>query len=340
MRATIYDGKNLVARLSSRIKRDVEKIRRLHHIEVGLGILLVTGDQVSMADASKIATTAEELGIKVEVERVAQRNIGRRFFPRLEEWAESPFIQGIYVQLPLPLEILTMEDVMQRLPPSKDVAGIHFINRGMSTFSRAEVSDTVISPEIMAVTAALRECKVELKRGKITLIGSGSTGGMMKLLAGHLYDKGCDIRLLKYENLVETSGLQESRLKSAAASGASKEELLNPDGQAVITWANQPEWLTAKRLSPGCVILDMGYRFGRGKISGDCDFVSVSQIAKIITPVPGGVRNIVRIMILQNLIDLIKRQVGETQEQPVGPLLRRFGAGSGDKRLLKGAGPR
>jgi methylenetetrahydrofolate dehydrogenase (NADP+)/methenyltetrahydrofolate cyclohydrolase len=333
MKAIIYDGKALTARLSLRIKRDTERLRRQRHIEVGLGILLVTGDQVSMADATKVASTAEEVGIKVQIERVAQRNIARKFYPTLEEYAASPFIQGIYVQLPLPTEIIPLEEVMRRLPPQKDVGGIHFTNRGMATFPPHEVDKTVNAPEILAVAATLRECKIELKGGKVALVGSDSTAGMVKLLAGYLYDKGCDVRALRYENMHPVVGPADTprRLRSIEqAASQERGESINPNGEAIVTWTNQPGWLHSARVKPGSVIIDMGYKFARGLVSGDCDFDSLAQMPCIITPVPGGVRNIVRVMILQNLIQLIKMQIGAKEEQAAGALRRRFGVTSGE----------
>jgi methylenetetrahydrofolate dehydrogenase (NADP+)/methenyltetrahydrofolate cyclohydrolase len=328
VKATIYDGKTLVTRLSSRIKRETERLRRQRHIEVGLGILMVTGDQVSMSDTTRISSTAEELGIRVQVERVAQRNIARKFYPTLEEYASSPFIQGIYIQLPLPTEIIPLREVMDRLPPEKDVGGIHFINRGISTYPSNEVEQTVIPPEIQAIVTSLHECKVEMKGGKIVLVGSHSSGSMVRLLGGHLYRLGCDVRMLWYENF---RGVvpddTKHRFKSVENEKYEFDSLVNPEGEVVITWVNQPGWLTGSRLKPDSVVIDMGYKFARSKISGDVDFQTASQVAKILTPVPGGVRNIVRIMILTNLMQLIKKQLGESDLKPPGALRRRFGQG-------------
>jgi methylenetetrahydrofolate dehydrogenase (NADP+) / methenyltetrahydrofolate cyclohydrolase len=325
VKATVYDGKVLVSRLSARIKRETERLKRQHHIEAGLGILMVTGDQVSMSDASKVASTAEEVGIKVYLERVAQRNIARKFFPTLDEYAKSPFIQGIYIQLPLPTEIISLDEVMRRLPVSKDVGGIHFLNRGMATYPAREAGEAIISPEILAIASTLKECKIELRGGKLVVVGGGTTEGMVQLLAGYFYNKGCNVRLIRYENIhsqVEEDGLRHLRPSDVPGSGSL--EIINPDGEAVVSWANQPGWLTRARLHPASVVIDMGYKFARGRVSGDCDFMSILENGGIVTPVPGGVRNIVRYMILQNMVQLIKKQIGEDQERATGVLRRRF----------------
>ena len=233
MTATVFDGKQLLGKLSRRIKNAAERIRKQRHIEVGLGILLVTGDQVSMSDATKIAGTAEELGIVVHIERVAQRNVSRKFYPTLEEYADSPFIQGIYVQLPLPTQIVPLPEVMSRLPPEKDVAGMHFTNRGMATFPLHEVAFTVHPPENLAVAAALEECRVPLKGGKVLLIGSNQTTGAVKLLAGYLFDRGCDIRVLHSVSVRGHEQVEDPKFRNDTRREADRDvRIINPDGEA------------------------------------------------------------------------------------------------------------
>ncbi len=325
MSATVYDGKALVAKISRRVIREAQQLRKRHHIEVGLGLLLITGDQVAMADSGKIASLAEQADIKIHIERVARRNVARRFYPTLEEYAASPFIQGIYIQLPLPTEIVPLADVMRRLPPEKDVAGLHFVNRGMSTYARHEVTGSVQPPEILAACEALMECGFEIRSGNIVLVGSKATSGLIKVLAGYLYDKGANVRLLRYANIgSESDAPKTERLKSLDDEKPKENPIINPKGEAVIAWANHPGWLTRARLSPQSIVIDLGYRFARGKVSGDCDFLSVSQSAKILTPVPGGVRNITHAMILSNLIDLIKTQMEKREEVDGKVLKRRF----------------
>jgi len=326
MTATVIDGKALVNRISRRIKRESENMRRQYHIEVGLGILLITGDQISMADSGKITEIAEQSGIKVHTERVAQRNVARRFFPTLEEYANSPFIQGIYIQLPLPTNILSLDEVMRRLPPEKDVAGLHFINRGITTFPPHEVTGRVLPPDVLAVTETLKEAGFELKTGKVVVIGSNATASMVKMLTSHLFDQGCNVRLLRYSNLFPTTdGTETRRLQSIDGELTEEAIMVNPDGEAVITWANHPGWLTASRLTPHSIVIDVGYRFARGKVSGDCDFVSVSRSANVITPVPGGVRNISHVMVLENLMGLIRSQMTERDENEGKGIKRKFG---------------
>ena len=53
----------------------------------------------------------------------------------------------------------------------------------------------------------------------------------------------------------------------------------------------------------GAVVIDVGMnRNAEGKLTGDIDFASVSEVASYITPVPGGVGPMTITMLLQNTL--------------------------------------
>ena len=61
--------------------------------------------------------------------------------------------------------------------------------------------------------------------------------------------------------------------------------------------------LTATMVKPGAVVIDVGInRNEAGKLCGDVDFDSVSQVAGWITPVPGGVGPMTIAMLLVNTV--------------------------------------
>lgn len=58
----------------------------------------------------------------------------------------------------------------------------------------------------------------------------------------------------------------------------------------VIVAVGKPGLLTSDMIRPGAVVIDVGInRNEEGKLVGDVDFDSVSEIVEWITPVPGGV---------------------------------------------------
>lgn len=67
--------------------------------------------------------------------------------------------------------------------------------------------------------------------------------------------------------------------------------------------------VTGEWIKPGAVVVDVGIiDIGEGKIRGDVDFESASQVAAWITPVPGGVGPVTTQMLYMNLLDAAKVQ--------------------------------
>ena len=63
------------------------------------------------------------------------------------------------------------------------------------------------------------------------------------------------------------------------------------------------DFVTADMVKPGAVVIDVGMnRKADGKLTGDVDFASVSEVASAITPVPGGVGVMTITMLLENTL--------------------------------------
>jgi methylenetetrahydrofolate dehydrogenase (NADP+)/methenyltetrahydrofolate cyclohydrolase len=66
--------------------------------------------------------------------------------------------------------------------------------------------------------------------------------------------------------------------------------------------------VTGDMIKPGAIVIDVGInRTADGKLCGDVDYASVSQVAGAITPVPGGVGPMTIAMLLVNTIEAAER---------------------------------
>ena len=71
----------------------------------------------------------------------------------------------------------------------------------------------------------------------------------------------------------------------------------------LIAAMGQPEKVNADWVKPGAVVIDVGiHRRDDGSLCGDVHFPSVSQVASLITPVPGGVGAMTVAMLLKNTV--------------------------------------
>ena len=71
----------------------------------------------------------------------------------------------------------------------------------------------------------------------------------------------------------------------------------------LISAVGKPCFITAEMVKPGAIVIDVGInRTAEGKLCGDVDFATVSEIASAITPVPGGVGPMTVAMLLENTV--------------------------------------
>jgi methylenetetrahydrofolate dehydrogenase (NADP+)/methenyltetrahydrofolate cyclohydrolase len=74
----------------------------------------------------------------------------------------------------------------------------------------------------------------------------------------------------------------------------------------LIAAMGQKEFVTADMVKPGVVVIDVGTHPPRNeseKLVGDVEFESVSKVAAMITPVPGGVGPMTIAMLMRNAAD-------------------------------------
>ena len=85
----------------------------------------------------------------------------------------------------------------------------------------------------------------------------------------------------------------------------------------VVAAVGRPEMVTGDWIKPGATVIDVGINRlppaedgARGRLVGDVDFASVSQVAGAITPVPGGVGPMTIACLLANTLTATARANG------------------------------
>ena len=70
----------------------------------------------------------------------------------------------------------------------------------------------------------------------------------------------------------------------------------------VVAAVGRPEMVKGDWLKPGATVIDVGINRVDGKLVGDVDFASASEVAGAITPVPGGVGPMTIAVLLRNTL--------------------------------------
>jgi methylenetetrahydrofolate dehydrogenase (NADP+)/methenyltetrahydrofolate cyclohydrolase len=107
--------------------------------------------------------------------------------------------------------------------------------------------------------------------------------------------------LLLAENATVT--MAHSRTKDLRAVCAEADILVAAVGRAKMI---RGDWI-----KPGAAVIDVGMnRDEAGKLCGDVDFASASEVAGVITPVPGGVGLMTVAMLLDNTLIAAQARMG------------------------------
>ena len=76
----------------------------------------------------------------------------------------------------------------------------------------------------------------------------------------------------------------------------------------IIAAAGHRNTLTAEMVCPGQTVIDVGINFNEeGKMVGDIDFESVSEIVDAITPVPGGVGSMTTTLLMKHVVEAAEK---------------------------------
>lgn len=174
---------------------------------------------------------------------------------------------GIIVQLPLPRAV-DADIVLAAIPPSHDVDGVG-------------ERPLVVPPVARAIAQILEEAHVDPAGKRAVVVGAGRLVGVPA--AALLREKGASVFVLK-------KGDSLSMLK---------------DADIVVSGAGAPGLITPEYLKEGVVLIDAGTSEQGGVLKGDAD-PACAGVARVFTPVPGGVGPVAVAMIFKNLFDLIE----------------------------------
>ncbi|MBU6234520.1 MAG: bifunctional methylenetetrahydrofolate dehydrogenase/methenyltetrahydrofolate cyclohydrolase FolD [Alphaproteobacteria bacterium] len=260
MVASIIDGKAIAAALRKSIAAEVAAMP----VKPGLAVILVGDDPASHVYVNNKVKATEEVGMKSVERRLPETATAEQVAKVIDELNADTSVHGILLQLPLPKHI-NSDPLIQRIAPEKDVDGLTFINIGKLVAGDA---------------AGMVPCTPQ---GSLRLIKSvrQDLSGLDAVVIGRslLFGKPM-AQLLLAENCTVTSA--HSRTKNLAEVCRRADILVAAVGKTELVKA---DWV-----KPGAIVIDVGInRQDNGKLKGDVDYASVSQVASAITPVPGGV---------------------------------------------------
>jgi methylenetetrahydrofolate dehydrogenase (NADP+)/methenyltetrahydrofolate cyclohydrolase len=278
--AKIIDGKEVAARLRSRVADSAARLHDEMHLTAGLAAVLVGSDPASQVYVRGKGRACSAAGLASFELRFPADIPEATLVEEVEKLNADDRVDGVLVQLPLPPYIDTHR-VIAAIDPAKDVDGFHPVNVGR-LWSRL--------PGLVPCTP--RGCLILLHAVHDDLSGAdavvlGRSNLVGKPMAALLLAADCTVTVV------------HSRSRDAAVICRRADVLVAAVGRSHLVKA---EWI--KR---GATVIDVGINpirlpDGRRRVVGDVDFDSARTVAGAITPVPGGVGPMTIACLLHNTL--------------------------------------
>lgn len=280
----ILSGKEVAAALKEKLAAEVEQFKQKGKTPVLF--IVMAGDRPDSAAYIKGAVKrCTDIGIDCLVEKLPEEISQDEFLKVIERLNGDTNVNGILVMRPLPEQI--SEDVVKyKIAPEKDVDCFNPIN--VSKVMSGD-GDGFAPCTPQAVIEILDHYGIEISGKRTVVIGRSMVVG--RPLAMMLLKRNATVTIC------------HTRTKDLAGEAKRAEILIAAAGKA--------RMVTKDMVSEGAVVIDVGINFDEnGKMCGDVDFDSVSEIAGQITPVPGGVGSVTSTVLAKHVIEAFKHQQG------------------------------
>ncbi len=275
MSARIIDGKKVAAAVREEIRLRVLHLKDASGRVPGLAAVLV-GDNPASASYVRSKTKAcQESGI-FSRQLTPPADIPQDdLLAIIRNLNGDPVIHGILVQLPLPSHI-DERTVLEAVTPDKDVDGFTFGNIGRLVENQARFVPCTPG----GILELLDREGVEIKGKHAVVVGRSEIVG--KPVAFLLLHRHATVTICHSRTADLASETHRADILVAAV--------------------GRPRIITGMMVKPGAVVIDVGINRVEGRLVGDVDFESASQVATAITPVPGGVGPMTVAMLLKNTL--------------------------------------
>ncbi len=282
MPAKVLDGKLLAKQIRRELAEQVADFIENNASTPTLAAVLVGSDPASEVYVRYKRRDCEEVGMQSELHRLPAETAQEDLLKLISKLNRDSKVHGILVQLPLPPQINT-ERVLEAVSPQKDVDAFHPENVGRLAQGRP----LFLPCTPQGVVELLQRNDVPISGQHVVIVGRSDIVG--KPLAVMLAQKGVDA----------TVTLCHSRTADLGAITRQADILVVAIGRA--------GFITADMVRPGATVVDVGINRTDAGLVGDVDFESVREVAGLITPVPGGVGPLTRVMLLVNTLDAARR---------------------------------
>ena len=280
--AEIINGRLVSGLIRDRLKKEISTFKMENGIVPGLAVIIVGNDPASLVYVKNKSKACDEVGINSVQIELPEDITELELISHIKKLNHNPEIHGILVQLPLPKHI-NSENVINSILPEKDVDAFHPVNAGRIFIGNYDFLPCTPS----GVMDLLKHYNIEVSGKKCVVLGRSNIVG--KPMAHLLLEKNgtvtvCHSRTLNIEDEIKSADI-------------------------LVVAIGKPEFVKGYMIKPGAVVIDVGINRGEdGKLRGDVEYTSASEVASYITPVPGGVGPMTITCLMENTIECFLRK--------------------------------
>ncbi len=293
MSASILDGIKVAEKVRELVASDVSEWVQKGNRAPKLQVVLVGSNPASHSYVNAKTKACNEVGVESDTLVLPDTISHNELEEVIYSYNADINTDGILVQLPLPTHIPQLAAI-EAIDHRKDVDGFHPMNVGRLTIGQP----------------SFKPCP---------------PAGILELLDYYsIPTKGKHAVVIGASNIV---GTPMSVLLSRESGGAKSTVTIchkftrditrhTIDADILIVAAGSPGLITGPMVKEGVVVIDVGinrvadHNREKGyRLTGDCDFDSVSKKASWITPVPGGVGPMTVAMLMKNTLLAAKKSL-------------------------------
>lgn len=278
--AEILKGKDVAKGIKEKIIADVEELEKVGKTPT-LGIIRLGNNPDDVSYEKSIIKNCDKLGIN---SRVFERDV-EMTTEELEDLMEvlnnDNSISGILLFRPLPKHIDEAR-IREAISPKKDIDCMHPLN--LAKIFEGNMDGFVPCTPKSAMEILLYN-NVKLEGKNVVVVNRSMVLG-----------KPLAMMLLK-ENATVT--ICHSRTKDLP--------VITKAADVVVTALGKAKFFDEKYFNKDSICIDVGVSLDDdGNLSGDIDYEPVSEIVKMITPVPGGVGSVTTSLLLSQVVKACK----------------------------------
>ncbi len=275
----LIDVKSIVENKKIFLKKKVNELKR-NGIVPKLAVILANDLDASKIYVRKKREMCSELGVE-EIEYMLDKDTTtEKVLDIINRLNDDDSVHGILVQLPV-FKHLDERKILESISPKKDIDGFHPLNIGKLLMGKPEI--VACTPR--GIMSIIESTGVDLTSKTAVVVGRSIIVG-----------KPVSALLLNKNATVITCHSKTKNLKKYTKMA-----------DVLVVAAGVPHLITSDMVKKNAIVIDVGINRIDGKIIGDVDTENVLDVAKYVTPVPGGVGITTVISLLENLIDMASK---------------------------------